>query len=242
MIESVDNYCLNKSPVLNEVEWKPIGIKECEGLYEVSSYGVVRSLHKKRDFYHKIMIPDITAYGYTLYKLRTKDKKTKKISGHRIVALTFIPNPNNLPEIDHINGDKLDNRIDNLRWVTHTENINNPITRERREIAMKKHRATADYKIERAIASKKARLKRSFPVVCIENGIWYINSYEAAKIYKIRPTNVWKSCYRSANNIRTVLTWRGKPVYHFRFATDEENAIYFPIYKNNLLREIGEIK
>ena len=49
---------------------------------------------------------------------------------HKIVAELFIPNPENKPEIDHINGNKSDNRVENLRWVTHSENMNNTITRE----------------------------------------------------------------------------------------------------------------
>lgn len=56
---------------------------------------------------------------------------------HRLVAEIYIPNPDNKPCIDHINGDKHDNRACNLRWVTYSENMMNPITRKRRSKSMK---------------------------------------------------------------------------------------------------------
>lgn len=55
----------------------------------------------------------------------------QKFSVHRMVALTYIPNPENKPEIDHIDGNPLNNNVDNLRWVTRQENEMNPITRQR---------------------------------------------------------------------------------------------------------------
>lgn len=66
------------------------------------------------------------------------DGDKKYISIHRLVAENFIPNPQNKPCIDHINTIKTDNRVDNLRWVTHKENMLNPITYDRINEAKKK--------------------------------------------------------------------------------------------------------
>ena len=57
--------------------------------------------------------------------------KGTPIDVHILVAKTFIPNPDNKPCIDHINGDKTDNRAENLRWVTYKENMANPLTYEK---------------------------------------------------------------------------------------------------------------
>ena len=107
--------------------WKEI--KGYEGLYEVSSEGRVRSTGKKKG----IMRPG-TSKGYLKVGL-TKDGSRKMYRVHRLVAFAFIPNPDNKPEIDHINGDRKDNRVENLRWMTHKENNNNPVTLEKRSEA-----------------------------------------------------------------------------------------------------------
>lgn len=96
--------------------------------YEISNLGNVRTLK-----YGKIDIlkPNITR-GYNRVKLRI-DGKNKDFYVHRMVAEMFIPNPNNLPQIDHINTIRTDNRVENLRWCTAKENANNPLTLNKRK-------------------------------------------------------------------------------------------------------------
>jgi hypothetical protein len=61
--------------------------------------------------------------GYPYFNLHTGDGGYKGRSIHRLIALTFIPNPDNKPEVNHINADKSDFSIENLEWVTRQENM-----------------------------------------------------------------------------------------------------------------------
>ena len=63
-------------------------------------------------------------YNYARVTLMN-NKKRKDITVHRLLGIHFIPNPDNKPMIDHINRNKLDNRLENLRWVTNQENCRN---------------------------------------------------------------------------------------------------------------------
>lgn len=111
---------------MEEEIWKPvIGY---EGLYEVSNYGNVRGLYRRR--YKQLLSPAKNNKGYR-YVCLSKDGMSKCVKVYRIVAMAFIPNPYNLPEIDHIDGSRDNDAVWNLRWCTHAENVNNPITRER---------------------------------------------------------------------------------------------------------------
>lgn len=95
--------------------WKPI--KEYKDLYEVSNTGKVRNIKTKY-----ILNPYKTNKGY-YYANLCINKKSKGIGIHRLVALNFIDNPENKPQVNHINGIKADNRAENLEWVTCSENI-----------------------------------------------------------------------------------------------------------------------
>lgn len=107
--------------------WKDI--KGYEGLYQISNLGRVKSLKrmiKKRKCEEITKIPSITNKGY--YRLPLcKYGKIKYFHIHRLVAETFIPNLENKPTVDHIDRNKLNNVVSNLRWATYNEQIKNRV-------------------------------------------------------------------------------------------------------------------
>lgn len=103
--------------------WRPI--IDYHGLYEVSNQGEVRSLHKsnrRRDQVENLLEQQKFLGGYKGVFLH-KNGKRKGFLVHRLVAQAFIPNPQNLPEVNHKNENKTDNNSDNLEWVSHKQNI-----------------------------------------------------------------------------------------------------------------------
>jgi len=112
--------------------WKDV--KGYEGLYKISNLGRVNRLMHVRKLYHihlKKFIPVVFKdrilksnmnKGYLGITLHINGSK-KQCYIHRLIAEAFIPNPENKPEVNHKNGIKSDNRIENLEWVTHKENM-----------------------------------------------------------------------------------------------------------------------
>ena len=103
--------------------WKDV--EGFEGLYRVSNEGVLMST-PRFGTYGGVMKPYKLNSGYEVYRLY-KDGKIHRELTHRLLAKNFIPNPENKPYINHIDGNPMNNSLDNLEWVTQKENIQHAV-------------------------------------------------------------------------------------------------------------------
>ena len=142
----------------SKVRWRKI--KEAPN-YMVSSLGDIKSLPMKGNFWRgRLLRTKIDKGGYKRIWLYVNGK-SKEVLVHRIVAQTFIPNPCDKPQVNHKNGNKVDNRVDNLEWVTASEN------------ELHRYRVLGHQSI--------GRVKSSIPVICVETGTRYTSAREAER-------------------------------------------------------------
>ena len=197
-------------------EWKPI--KGYEGLYEVSNMGRVRSLRNNHGIHREhIMKPNKTKCGYLRVGLRDKEGKRKWFSIHRLVLSIFNPidGMENL-QVDHINTIKTDNRVENLRFVTAKENINNPLTKdkmsgENNPMFGKHFSEETKAKMSEAKQGKYdgENNPRARKVYCIETGKTYTTIKECAEELGLFATTISKVCKGKCKS------YKG---YHFKYA------------------------
>ena len=112
---------------MTEEIWKDV--EGYEGIYSISSTGRIKSLERidsaGRKRQEKLLKPYTNKKGYLRINLNNE-----KFLVHRLVAQAFIPNPENKPQVNHINTVRGDNRVENLEWCTNEENCNNPLSKE----------------------------------------------------------------------------------------------------------------
>ena len=105
--------------------WK--NLEGYEGYYKVSSEGRVSGWRGN------VLKPQARSHGYLSVWLY-KDGEKKQFSVHRLVAQTFIPNPDNLPEVNHLDEDKTNNKVSNLQWCDRCYNVNYGTAQQRRSL------------------------------------------------------------------------------------------------------------
>lgn len=167
-----------ESIALEGEEWRDV--VGFEGKYLISSNGRVISLSRTiyagsggyKQSLPRLLTKSIMRNGYYGVMLSDMDKRiglnrTKPYYIHRLIAEAFIPNPHNYPMIDHINTNRIDNSISNLRWCNQKGNMNNPITIKNNPHNKKVVQLSIDNRFIRLYSSMKSTKDMGFNPCCV---------------------------------------------------------------------------
>lgn len=169
--------------MLNNELWRPV--VGYETYYVVSNYGRVRSLPRYVNFIHgtvrklkgKVLKPMTDANGYQYVMLAYNGTQKSKFI-HRLVGEAYLDKPDPSCEINHIDGDKRNNAVDNLEWVSHKHNIQHSFDAE----LHKKYSSEYMRKIGR-VGSKISAAKSSIAVLCESDGLAFVSQNAADRYY-----------------------------------------------------------
>ncbi len=178
--------------------WKDI--EGYEGLYQVSNLGRVKSLERYQQNHsklqkveEKIKIIHIKSNGYQFVQLY-KNNIMKNLHIHRLVAQAFIPNPDNKPQINHIDGNKLNNNVTNLEWCTNSENGKHAYKLGLNRYTKRRQDATIE-------ANKKYKSKPIDQLDLQGNYIrTWLNAHEASRQLGIDRSTISQCCRGSRRN------------------------------------------
>ena len=171
--------------ILMEIKMEEIwkDIKGYEGIYQVSNKGNIKRLKRVVNTWNAYKTLDERKLKLSICnRYYSVGLKGKSYSVHRLVAKAFIPNPENKPQVNHKNENKLDNRVENLEWCSAKENVNYGTCIERRA---KKQRETK-CQINNKATSKKVR--------CLETGKVFESINDARRIMGLDGSSISKVC------------------------------------------------
>lgn len=171
-----DLFYINDNGLICQEEWR--GIPGYETFYKASDLGRIKSSMPHNGTNERILSQTIATKGYLgcgLYK----NKKRTSFQVHRIIAETFIPNPDNLPEVNHKKGNKKDNRVWKLEWNTRDENIKHAVTNSLMQQGERHHKSKLkEWQVLEIRASKFNTKKLAEIYNMSKNSIWQIRRKE----------------------------------------------------------------
>jgi hypothetical protein len=149
-------------------QWKAIA--ECNGEYYISDHGRVKSMKFGKE---RILKPFPNTRGYLIVFVAGKWEKQRCNLIHQLVAKTFLPNPESKPQVNHKDGNKLNNSVTNLEWMTHQENIQHAWD-------------TGLFEEKRKAIVRACIIQKSKPVIDLYTGIKYNSLSDACRVNNLR--------------------------------------------------------